>query len=117
MPGTNPAQPDWTLERTEKVPNNGLPVEALMLRFHFLRNGKRILPRFELFAEQYRNLSLALQKISEQHGSAVPEDFKVMILVPEGLKEIKEDREWKAAIDLCNSLDWMDREVKILVEV
>ncbi|MCJ1392838.1 hypothetical protein MMC18_005710 [Xylographa bjoerkii] len=117
VPDTIPAQPDWTLERNENLANKRPSFQALMLHLHFLKNGKRILPRLDLLANQYEDLSSVVQRAAEQHGSVAPETLKVMVLLPEGLKEIKDDAEWKTAIELSRSLDWMEGEVKVLVEV
>ncbi|MCJ1397069.1 hypothetical protein MMC11_000261 [Xylographa trunciseda] len=111
------APPDWALEPNESLSRNRPPLEALMLHVHFLKNGKRTLPRLDLFADQYQDLSLVLQRAAEQHGSVVSENLKVMVLIPEGLKEIKEDADWKTAIEISRSLDWMEGEMKVLVEV
>ncbi|MCJ1386951.1 hypothetical protein MMC17_010080 [Xylographa soralifera] len=117
VPDTVPTQPGWPLEPNENLSNGRSPLEPLVLHLHFLRSGKRILPRLDLFADQYQDLSLFLQRAAEHHSGVVPETLKVMVLIPEGLKEINEDADWKTAIEISRSLDWMEGEVKVLVEV
>ena len=117
VPDIAPTQPDWPPDPNENLSSGRAPLEALVLHLYFLRNGKRFLPRLDLPADQYRDLSLILQRVAGHHSGVASETLKVMVLVPEGLKEIKEDADWKAAIEVSRSLDWMDGEVKVLVEV
>ncbi|MCJ1439472.1 hypothetical protein MMC27_008866 [Xylographa pallens] len=117
VPDIARTQPDRPLDPDENSSNGRPPLEALVLHLYFLRNGKRFLPRLDLFADQYGDLGLILQRVAGHHNDVVSEPFKVMVLVPEGLKEIKEDADWKTAIEVSRSLDWMDGEVKVLVEV
>ena len=117
VPGIVHSQSDWPFDQDKKHSNDRPPFQASVLHLHFLRNGKRILPRLDLFADQYRDFSLVLQRAAGHHNDIVFGTLKVMVLVPEGLKEIKEDADWKTAIDTLGSLDWMDGELKVLVEV
>ena len=90
---------------------------------------RRIAPPFYLAAASHPSLAALRKKIRQNYGSTVKqssspdgaadEDSSMMIKVwlPDGVVQVRNDGEWMVALLSAETVDWMDDEVKVLVEV
>ena len=97
-----------------------------ILRINVAHNGKRILPRIDVSAEQCPDLNTLKQTIanrfSDRLSNVVPESrsqsaWKVKVFVPDGLSSVGSDGEWTIALLSAATVDWMDNELKVVVDV
>jgi hypothetical protein len=108
------------------------------LRVNVLHNGKRILPRFDLPAGQCPDIDTVKQAIlrrypgqipglpafqgahaatHEARESAVVDGWKVKVWLPDGLIPVQNQKDWTIALLSTDAIDWMDGELKVLVEI
>ena len=108
------------------------------LRVNILQNGKRILSRFDLPAGQCPNIDTVKQAIlrrypgqipgipvfqgtnaatHEARESAVVEGWKVKVWLPDGLVPVRNQKDWTIAVLSADAVDWMDGELRVLVEI
>jgi hypothetical protein len=105
------------------------------LRINILHNGKRILPRFDLPAAQCPNIDTVKQAIlrrypgqipglptfqgaaPESREAAVVDGWKVKVWLSDGLLPVQNQKDWTIAVLSADAVDWMDGELKVLVEV
>lgn len=108
------------------------------LRVNILQNGKRILPRFDLPAGQCPNIETVKQAILRRYSgqipglpvfqganaatheareSAVVDGWKVKVWLPDGLLPVQNQKDWTIALLSSDAVDWMDGELRVLVEV
>jgi len=104
------------LSRLDDV-DTGTASHPLTLHLNILNRGKRLLPRVKVPADQYSDLAKTLQKVENYCGNAGVASARVMVLLPDGLVEIKDDAGWKAALERVEALEWMDAELKVLVNL
>jgi hypothetical protein len=114
------------------------PHTQIYLRINVLQHGKRILPRFDLQACQCPNVDTIKDSVLRRyHGqipglplvqgsdsidqqirdSAAASSWKVKALVPDGLITIQTEKDWAFALLSADTVDWMDGDLKILVEL
>lgn len=100
--------------------------QSPMLRISILQNGKRILPRFDLSAVQCPDLASLRHGITRRFADQFPglfsehrpeSSWKVKTFVPDGLTPIHSDGEWTIALLSAATVDWMDSDLKVLVEL
>lgn len=105
-----------------------------MLNVNILQNGKRILPRFDLSAEQCPDLGTLKHVITRRFGDQLPAvlsepkhdsnggpmhstiGWKVKVFVPDGLTSVHSDGEWTIALLSAATVDWMDSNMKVLID-
>lgn len=83
---------------------------------HLLHDGNRIKPKDMLQPSRCPSLASLQGWLSIQ----IPGNLKigkVKIMTAEGLVEVKEEEAWCALVLAVGKIDWMDGEVKILVEL
>lgn len=130
------------------------PQTPITLRINIVHNGKRILPRLDVPADQCPDLETAKQLISrrfagqlpppapgpETSSSSVPEfdsstgtwnsssasstagagagsGWRFKVWLPEGLVPVQNDGEWTIAQLSAGTVDWMDGDLRVVVEV
>ena len=80
----------------------------------------------DVSAEQCPDLNTLKQTIanrfSDRLSSVVPESrsqfaWKVKVFVPDGLSSVSSDGEWTIALLSAATIDWMDNEMKVVVDV
>ncbi|KAJ5801484.1 uncharacterized protein N7518_003552 [Penicillium psychrosexuale] len=108
------------------------------IRVNILQNGKRILPGFELPASQCSNIDTVKQAILRRYPSQIPglaefqavnaatqearestivDGWKVKVWLPDGVLPVQSQKDWAIAVLTTDAVDWMDGELKVLVEV
>lgn len=110
------------------------------LRVSILHNGKRVLPRFDLPAGQCPNVDSVKQAVlrrypgqlpgmpafqgagvnaavHEARESAVAAEWRVKAWLPDGLMSVQSQKDWTIAVLSADAVDWMDGQLKVLVEV
>lgn len=112
------------------------PQTPISLHLNILQGGKRILPRLDLPAGQCPDLESIKQLISRRFAGQLPglrsdpSDFdsstgtwrsspawKFKVWLPDGLAPVQNDGEWTIALLSAGTVDWMDGDLKVLVEV
>lgn len=86
---------------------------------------KRIIPRFSMTSSRTTNLSTLHDEVRRrcQSESISPElmprlhDPQVKVWLPDGLVRVNNDGEWMVALLSVGMVEWMDEEIRILVEV
>lgn len=111
------------------------PHSPLSLRINILQGGKRILPRFDLPAGQTRDLETLKQFIIRRFPGQLPGlpsesaldptagnwnssvQWKFKVWLPDGLTPVQNDGEWTIALLSAGNVDWMDGDLRVLVEL
>lgn len=81
---------------------------------------RRVVPRFTLQPEATPNLSALISHVRRKHPGGLASDSGmpvVKVWLPDGLVTVAEDGEWMVALLSAGVVDWMDGEVRVLVEV
>ncbi|KAL3475411.1 hypothetical protein BJX99DRAFT_160495 [Aspergillus californicus] len=137
MPQTQPMMPLPFSHPSETF--NVLPATTttppLQLRINILQNEKRIFHPYGLPASQCPDLANMRQHLCRKYAEdlpGIPSDpnidavtnawnasvgwnFKVWL--PNGLTPIEHDSDWTLALLTAEKVDWMDSELKVLVEI
>lgn len=57
------------------------------------------------------------QGVNEARESAVIDGWKVKVWLPDGLVPVQNQKDWTIAVLSADAVDWMDGELRVLVEV
>lgn len=103
------------------------------LRVNVLQRGKRILPRLDLPALQCNNADAVKQLLLRRYPGQIPgvsftegshaaaqdatADWKLRVWLPNGLTLVQSERDWTIALLSAGTVDWMDGELKLLIEI
>lgn len=102
------------------------------LRVNVLQQGKRLVPRFDIPAGQCPNIDTAKQMILRRYpalseigdGNSTSQQardsaatWKFKAWLPDGLVPVQNEKDWTIALLSADTVDWMDGEVKVLVEI
>ncbi|KAK1140970.1 hypothetical protein N8T08_009716 [Aspergillus melleus] len=111
------------------------PQAPLSIRVNILQEGKRVLPRLDLPAGQTPDLETLKQLITRRFPGQLPGipsesaldpnvgnwntsvHWKFKVFLPEGLTPVHNDGEWTIALLSAGNVDWMDGDLKVLVEL
>ncbi|KAF7528713.1 hypothetical protein PCG10_010249 [Penicillium crustosum] len=134
-------QPFTPLSESTPTANSTTPCPSqgqTSLRINILQNGKRILPRFDLPAGQFPNIDTVKQAILRRYSGQIPglpafqgtnaathearesaivDGWKVKVWLPDGLLPVQNQKDWTIAVLSTDAVDWMDGELRVLVEV
>lgn len=134
-------QPFTPLSESTPAANTTTPCPSqgqTSLRVNILQNGKRILPRFDLPAGQCPNIDTVKQAILRRYSGQIPglpafqgtnpathearesaivDGWKVKVWLPDGLLPVQNQKDWTIAVLSSDAVDWMDGELRVLVEV
>ncbi|EFR02020.1 hypothetical protein MGYG_05022 [Nannizzia gypsea CBS 118893] len=81
---------------------------------------KRMLPRFQVPASQCTDFATLLDTIRQyyhgQHSSQTPQNMRVRAWLDDGLQPILNDTQWLAALLTASEIEWMDNELKVIVD-
>lgn len=86
---------------------------------------RRVIPRFSLTPEAAPNLTALLSEVDKRYPlpsrngsiSGVESRPVVKVWLTDGLVTVVEDGEWMVALLSAGFVDWMDAEIRVLVEV
>lgn len=126
--------PPLTFSSSTDTPSTNPPTTSpLHLRINILQNGKRIHPSFGLPASQCPDIANAKQLLSRKFAGelpGIPSDpdadpnawnasvgWKFRVWLPEGLSTVENDGDWTLALLAAEKVDWMDGELKVLVDI
>lgn len=102
------------------------------LRINIVQQGKRILPRLDLPAGQcpdvetvkhtilrrYPNLNGSSSvDLNSQQARETLASWKVKAWLPQGIVLVQADKEWTIALLTAETTEWMDGDLKVLVEI
>ncbi|PYH94785.1 hypothetical protein BO71DRAFT_378871 [Aspergillus ellipticus CBS 707.79] len=110
------------------VPSQPAPVS---LRVNILQDGKRVQPRFDVAGSQCPDIESLKQLILRRFAGqlpGVPSDagmdgwgsqvnWKFKVWLPDGLTHVQNDGEWTLAVLAAGNVDWMDGDLRVLVEL
>lgn len=100
-----------------------------------MQQGKRILPRLDVPAVQCNDLESLKQLISRRFAGQLPglpsdsamdttggswgssPGWKFKAWLPDGLTPVQNDGDWTMALLSAGNVDWMDGDMKVLVEL
>ncbi|KAJ5328912.1 hypothetical protein N7541_000960 [Penicillium brevicompactum] len=119
------------------LPENTNPQHQTSLRVNIVQGGKRILPRFDLPAGQYPNIESLKQAVLRRYPGQIPGLFtqegnpaaqearetaalaswKLKVWLPDGLVPVVNQKDWTIAVLSADTVDWMDGDLKVLIEV
>ncbi|KAL2870014.1 DUF3431 domain-containing protein [Aspergillus lucknowensis] len=117
------------------APNDSITPSPLHLQVNILQNGKRAVPPFELPASQCPDIATARQHLCRKYADdlpGIPSDpnldvptgaweatarWKIQVWLPDGLIAIDNDSDWTLALLAAEKVDWLDGELKVLVEI
>ncbi|KAJ5291075.1 hypothetical protein N7478_000326 [Penicillium angulare] len=125
---------------SSNAPSNPPSSNETYLRINLLQQGKRILPRLDIPAVQCTSADSMKQSIirryptqipglnfladtenldsvAQQTRDAVTATWKVTAWLPDGLIPIHSEKEWTFALLSAETVDWMDGELKVLVDI
>ncbi|KAL5044899.1 hypothetical protein BDW71DRAFT_185000 [Aspergillus fruticulosus] len=137
LPQTQPIPPPLPFSHPSDLPNpnsNPSPTQPpLHLRINILQNGKRILPSYDLPATQCPDVTSVRQLLARKFAGelpGIPSDlhsdpnawnasmgWKFRVWLPEGLVLVENDGDWTLALLAAEKVDWLDGELKVLVEI
>ncbi|KAL4765155.1 uncharacterized protein BDW70DRAFT_83175 [Aspergillus foveolatus] len=135
LPQTQPIPPPLPFSHSSDLSNpNPPPTQSpLRLRINILQNGKRILPSYDLPASQCPDVTTVRQLVARKFAGelpGVPSDlnsdpnagnasisWKFKVWLPEGLVLVENDGDWTLALLAAEKVDWLDGELKVLVEI
>ena len=90
---------------------------ALQLHINILKDHQRVLPRFDIPAEQCPDIQTLCSRFLEQGHIAGPEPLRISVLLPGGLTPVQDDGEWMVALMSARTIGWLDGELKVVVEL
>ncbi|KAJ5591817.1 uncharacterized protein N7459_002186 [Penicillium hispanicum] len=114
-------------------PSNGDSQGQLYLHINVLQEGKRIVPRLDLPAGECPNVDLIKQYILRRYPGQIPgvpplqspdlvdlsaaASWRIKVWLPNGLMAVQGEKDWGVALLSAHTVDWMDGDLKVLVEV
>lgn len=102
------------------------------LRVNILQHGKRILHRLDLPANEYPDVETVKQTILRRYPDQIPgisqhqysdslvavtSQWKIQVWLPDGLVQVQNQKDWTYALLSADTVDWMDGDLKVLVEI
>jgi hypothetical protein len=80
----------------------------------------RVIPRFSLVPEAATNLA-ALRREVKKRAKSTParaiDNAIIRVWMADGLVSVKNDGEWMVTLLSAETIDWMDGEVRVLVDM
>ena len=104
------------------VEPTGLILEgSITLRINLMREGKRLCGRLDISVTVSTEFKAILEHVdvraAAQKVEANLEAGTIMVMLPEGLVPVAGNDQWRAALVMVRSNDWMDSELTILIEL
>ncbi|KAL1958035.1 hypothetical protein VTO42DRAFT_5247 [Malbranchea cinnamomea] len=112
---------DTSYHHTHLQSNASLEQSVITVHINIVQNGqnKRILPRFDLPADQCPDYATLINKIRQyiqHHQIQYVPALRLRALLENGLVPIQNDGEWMVALLAVTTAEWMDGELRIVVE-
>jgi hypothetical protein len=104
------------------------PIGSVVLHVNLMSSetgiSRRLIPRFSLSPETAPNLS-SLRLRTREHAASMgvnvtakmAKDSSVKVWMSDGVLKVENDGEWMVALLTVGTVEWMDGEVKVLIEV
>ena len=90
--------------------------DTVQLRFNVIKNNQRISPPYDLSAKECPNLQTVFLKALPYLSGRSHDDWQIRVLMPSGLTLVQDDDDWIKALNKINQFEWMDNEMKVLLE-
>ena len=91
-------------------------IDDVVLHVSILRWGEQLMPRLILSGAECLDLWSLNSKV-KQYIQANPPQMTVVVLFPNGLTACVDDSAWKNALTYASVIDWMEKELKVLVNI
>jgi hypothetical protein len=91
-----------------------LPVQYHINIFH---NGIRMRPKLTLSPSSCLGFSSLVQHVRGALNDEGADPIRIQILCPDGLRDVGDEEAWLDAVKAVADCEWMDGEVRVLVEV
>ncbi|OAX81216.1 hypothetical protein ACJ72_04442 [Emergomyces africanus] len=135
-PSTSPATSTTTATTSPQIPAHQITIHVNTTN-PSTKGTKRLIPRLDISADQCPDLASLLQKVRQHHlqfqqqhngqhqsqhaqqaAAAIVEDpaLPVKVWLEEGLVDVQTDAEWMVALVKVSTVDWMDGELRVIVE-
>ncbi|EGD95999.1 hypothetical protein TESG_03460 [Trichophyton tonsurans CBS 112818] len=114
QPGLDQQQPQH-----QQSASNALPVT---LSINIIQNEehKRIVPRFHVPASECTDFVTLHDTIRQyyhgQNNSQAPQNMRIRVWLDDGLQLILNDAQWLTALVTASEIEWMDNELKVIVD-
>lgn len=123
-----PVQRENAMRALDSSPSGATFKQSIVLYVNVVSNTagalRRVIPRFQLRPESAPSLSTLVAEVNKRYKpapgkapSAKESSPVVRVWLTDGLVTIEEDGEWMVALLSAGVVDWMDGEVRVLVEV
>lgn len=101
----------------------------ITLKFNVIQEGKRVVPRLDVTAEQCPDLASVRNFIAHRwsgqlpastcdaNGIVDPTGWKIQVWLPEGLITTENDGDWTIAQLSAGTIDWMDSDLRVIVDI
>lgn len=90
--------------------------DQVQLRFNVIRNNQRISPPYDLTAKECPDLQTVFLKALPYLSGRSHNGLQISVLTPSGLTLIQDDDGWVQALNKVGQVEWMDNEMKVLIE-
>jgi len=114
--GRSISRPETAMSITSSFPVQSPSTDGVKYLINITEDGHRIKPRFTLTPVTCPGFSSLIQ-----HIHSVMEDGRdthsVKVLGPTGLNDVSGEQGWKEAIEAIKQTEWMDLEVKCVIEM
>jgi hypothetical protein len=108
-------------------PSTSAPAGSVVLFINLMAldgtEHRRIIPRFSLSPEAAANLNslrTEIKKRAKRTNRLSAKDVdraSIKVWMPDGLVQINDDGEWMVALLSADAVEWMDGEIRVLVEI
>ncbi|KAK5056106.1 hypothetical protein LTR84_012659 [Exophiala bonariae] len=124
---TNPAeQPTQSPSATQQL--NTAFKQSIILYVNVVSNTggalRREIPRFTLTPDSAPSLAALIAEVEQRYKRPPPQDTSmepkapiIKVWLTDGLVTVAEDGEWMVALLSAGVVDWMDGEIRVLIEV
>ncbi|KAH8701000.1 hypothetical protein BGW36DRAFT_258995, partial [Talaromyces proteolyticus] len=101
----------------------------ITLRLNVIQDGKRVVPRLDVTAEQCPDLPSLRNLIGHRFATQLPtyrldgngnvdsSRWKIQVWLPEGLVSVTNDGDWTIAQLSAGTIDWMDNDLRVVVDI
>jgi hypothetical protein len=90
---------------------------GIQYHINILQNGRRLKPKFSLTPTSCPGFASLVQYIHTLLDDVDQKPSSVKVLTPDGLVEVNGEESWEEAVASVKDNDWMDGDVKCVVEV
>ena len=91
--------------------------DTLKLHLNVLAAGQRVLPRLDTIAEECPSIQALYDKIPQYYTNDGAGKPRISVHLSDGLSLVRNDAEWEAALFSAKATEWMDHELKVVIDI